>query len=355
MFNMLIRPMAYALITAAVLAFYSPKAAPVPKAFAANMVALLSITALGMTLLIVSITAGAGINIMVTSPPVIIRNLWERGLIIILGEIIRFVLIKNAKREHRTAVMVFTTIALAIGYMGFGVHDDAIMWAVFYETIFFPLVISAVLTGMATNGSLFSLILVAFVYKMSPYLTPVIPNVYPITWTLILSGLIFATAVVFRLVTKDREKEKRLKRTERFTKNPIRDYFVPAVIMLVIAAFFAGIFPVYPVVVLTNSMQGTFERGSIVFVQRVQKGTAFARVGENEVIHFAAPNGIPYIHRVTAFRLDNYGRRQYITQGDASETADPFPVPQENVMGIARAHLPIFGYPYIFFRTLTNR
>ena len=125
-----------------------------------------------------------------------------------------------------------------------------------------------------------------------------------------------------------------------------------SVLISLIVAFFNGVFPLYPVVVLTSSMSGTFERGSLVFNEKIPAGEAFVRVGEGEVIHFVCRGRVEYVHRVIDFRHDIDGERQYITRGDASELTDPHPVQQDSVLGIVRASLPFFGYPYIFFQAI---
>ena len=234
------------------------------------------------------------------------------------------------------------------------VYADASVSTVFFETVFTSLIISIVASYIAVNGSLLSVILVSFVYSMTLYFVPIVPNLRPLVWVLITSSLLLITAIIYNFIIneKSRETKTQAKRVVKYAKKPILGYLLSIVLICVLVAFFNRVFPVYPVVILTSSMSGTFERGSLVFNEKVPSGEAFSNVSEGDVIHFICRGRVEYVHRVVSFKNDTSGERQYITRGDASELADPFPVQQDSVLGIARASLPFFGYPYIFFHAI---
>ena len=360
LYNMVLRPLVYITLAAAVYVFAGIDERPVLKAYDANMIAVLSIGLFGIVFLVLSVLFGAGTNMMAASFPVVIRNLWEVGSIVVLGELIRYKLIKNTDKHDRAGIVLILTVVLAYGHMNalrmlFG--GDVAVWAVFYESVFRPLVISAAASYFAIKGGFVSVVLVSFFYTMVIYLLPVIPNISSIVWALLISGLAFLTVVVCYSVIdgKKRAQRKRENRLAKyFDKKPVYAYVIRVGVIAVVAAFFLGIFPIYPVAILTGSMAGTFERGSLVFVERVPQGEAFIMVGEGEVIHFISRGRVEYIHRVVDFAHGADGERQYITQGDASYLIDPFPVYQDDVLGIARATLPFFGYPYIFFQAIVR-
>ena len=227
---------------------------------------------------------------------------------------------------------------------------------IFFESIFKPLVISAAVSYIAINGNYFSVVFISFIYSMASYLVPIIPNILPIVWSLIINGLVFITVIIYYIEINEKGQALRIreKRVDKYIKKPIFGYLFIGAIMSLIVAFFIGMFPIYPVVVLTDSMEPTLGRGNLVLVERVPNGDAFIRVGEGEVLHYKNHLGVEYIHRVVDFTYDINGERQYITRGDASYLTDPYPVIQSDVLGIARAALPFIGYPYIFFRSITG-
>ena len=358
LYNLALRPLVYALMMAVVLAFIGIDKRPVRHAYVVNMLAVLSVAAFGMVVIAVSFLFGAGVNIMFVNPDVVIRNLWEFGALIIIGEIIRYKLIKKANDENRAVVTVILTVAFAFLHMHAGLRalfsGGASVTLVFFESIFTPLVISAAVSFYAAKGNIIAVLLLSFVLNMAAYLLPILPNIPAIAFSLLLSFTAFASAMLLGFFSKEKSRAfyAKQKQAALYAKKPFFDYMITVTAIVVIAAFFTGVFPIYPLVILTGSMEPVIERGSMVFVERVPYGQALEMVGEGEVIHFLGQHGMEYVHRVVGHWYDHHGQRLYITQGDASEITDPFPVPQGNVIGIVRATLPFFGYPYIFFRAV---
>ena len=360
LYNMAIRPLVYVLLTIAIFVFAGMDYRPNRRAYMANIMALVSVLVFGVVFLTASLISGMGINPMAPNLSIILRNLWENGSIVILGGLIRYKLIKNANPGKRHAIIIALTIALAFSHMSHlrMVFDGHVtVWYIFFEAIFMPIVISAVASYFAVDGSFFSVALLKFVYIMIPYLAPVLPDVTSLIWSLITTGLLFLTVIVFSYAASDKRRAVRLRNkrySKVFAKNSIFANMVTVSVIAAIIAFFLGAFPIYPIAILSDSMEDMFSRGSLVFVERVPEGRAFDMVGEGEVIHFIGRTRTEYIHRVVDFRWNENGEREYITQGDANPIADSFPVPQENVLGIARAQLPFMGFPYIFVQSIFN-
>lgn len=352
LFNLGLRPLVYGVLAAALLVFMDFDFRPVRKAYRANMAAFLSIMMFGIVFLIVAFLLGAGRNAMAPGPAIAFRNLWEHGSVVILGELIRYKLIKGGEPRNRAAIIIALTIMLAYGQMNairmFAGGNVAVPDIIF-ETAFRLLVISAVVSYFAVEGSFLSVVMVSLVYTMVPYLVPVLPDVSQLVWSLIISGMAFVTAIIYRFAMNDKRRDQRMrtKRMDRVARKPILANVVTVAVVAVIIAFFAGAFPFYPVVILTGSMTGTMDRGSLVFVERVPPGRAVDAVGEGYVVHFLSRGRVEYVHRVVDFGWDSDGQRHYITQGDAVMRPDPIPVPQADILGIARAQIPFLGYPYI--------
>lgn len=352
-FNMVFRPLVFAVLAALTFALMGVDARSVRGAYAVNLMAVLSVGMLGMAFLIFSLLFGIIINPMAPSPAVILNNFWNPGAAVALSAYIQYRLIKNADKQQQANAVAVLTMIFALIYMG-GMRvlaDGGSMSAeIFFVSIFRPLVISAAVSYFATRGSFLSVVLVNAPYAMILYFLPFIPDVSAVTLALLISGALFISVIICHFVTNEKSRAVRVreKRLARYAKKPVLGYVSLAGGIITIIAFFAGAFTIYPVVVLTGSMEPTLARGSLALVERVPPGEAFERVGEGYVIHFTS-NGVPFIHRVVAHWYDPQGRRHYITQGDAGYGPDPFPVPPDDVRGIARATLPFLGYPYIFF------
>jgi signal peptidase len=359
LFNSVFRPSVYAVLAIMVYVFMGKNARPVRKAFEANMVALASVAAFGVVMLIVAFMFGAGRNVMTANPLVAARTLWERGMIVLLGNLTAYKLIKGSDQKDRAGVVVALTAAFAYGQMN-TLHmlfdGKVFLWAVFYATVFRTLVIGAMASVFAVRGSLASVVLPSFVYTMTPFLAPFLPNISPIALALIISGSALVSTVVCYFVTSDNREvvKAREKQASKYVKRSVLGYAVNALLIIAVLGFFMRVFPFYPVVVLSGSMSGTFERGSLLFIEKAPPGKVFESVGEGAVIHFINRNRVEYVHRVVDFRYDVRGEREYVTKGDASLLTDSAPVPQNDVLGIARASLPYIGYPYILFQAIVR-
>jgi len=101
------------------------------------------------------------------------------------------------------------------------------------------------------------------------------------------------------------------------------------------------------VVVTSNSMYPTFERGHLLVLQ--MQAPEDIHVGEiivyNATWHYPAP----VVHRVIA-RENISGVFYYTTQGDNNNDPDPFPVPYDRVIGVVIASIPWVGNITLFLQ-----
>ena len=353
LYNMTIRPLTYAILTIATYVFIDRDLRIVRNADFTNKLAFLFILMFGFVMLLLAFRVGVGYNSMVTSHAVVVRNLWELGLIIILGDYIRYKLIKNTGRQERRMILFMLTITLVYSQMN-EIHritgGNMTILAAFFELIFSPLVIGTIVSYFAIKGSFLLVASINFIYTMTPYLMPILPSVSLVAFSIITSGLAFISAIIYYFLidnNKPYSSRNREKRIARYSKKTLVSKGAAVLIVGSILIFTSGRLPIYPIAVLTESMTGTFNRGSIVFIERLSPDEVFNKVDEGTVVHFISHTGIEYIHRVIDFTYDDYGERQYITQGDAVYLPDPFPVPQSNIYGIAHTFIPYIGYPIV--------
>lgn len=300
-----------------------------------------------ISILILIFIFGAASNVYTANLLVVLQNLWAIGLCVLLGDYIRFTLIKNSEKKERILIIYLITITLVYSQM-FNIHmllgND--LMNTFFGYIFMPLVIGFVTSYFAITGSLAAVMLFSFVFTMPPYMLPILPNMPVIMLYVIISGLAYISFILYYIINdKPNRKEKRkLKRLQRYKRKSIFELIFFASIITLVASFFSGFFVVYPLAIRTNSMAGTFERGSLVFVERVPRYRVFDMVGEGYIIHYRSSNNmnLTFTHRVIAFETDVYGGRIFITRGDAYEYSYSH-VYEEEVLGIVRAFIPHIG------------
>jgi signal peptidase len=97
-----------------------------------------------------------------------------------------------------------------------------------------------------------------------------------------------------------------------------------------------------PLTVLTGSMSPTYDPGSVVVV----RPTPVDELEIGDVITFQERSGDPTVvtHRIIGVGLGADGERQFTTQGDANDDADPEPVGAVQVRGEVWYAVPLAGY-----------
>ena len=102
-----------------------------------------------------------------------------------------------------------------------------------------------------------------------------------------------------------------------------------------------SVFGVAPMVVLSGSMSGTaeghIEVGDLIFATAAD--TDKLQVGD--VVSFTEDN-VVVTHRIVEITADENGSKQFITKGDANNTADP-PIYADAVIGVYRGRIPGLG------------
>ena len=106
----------------------------------------------------------------------------------------------------------------------------------------------------------------------------------------------------------------------------------------------------FPMIVLTDSMKGTFDAGSLIICKTAEP----EEVQVGDIICFYDPmgNGTTTVtHRVTQIGTDASGNLTFITKGDANNTEDIAPVPASNLIGVYRFHIAGLGSFALFMQS----
>ncbi len=109
---------------------------------------------------------------------------------------------------------------------------------------------------------------------------------------------------------------------------------------------------VFPMIVLTDSMSGTFESGDLIICKEIDPN----KIVVGDVITYFDPdssNSAVVTHRVIELTTDRDGGLAFITQGDANNIADPTAIPDENLIGIyVDIRIPGMGRVALFMQTI---
>lgn len=170
---------------------------------------------------------------------------------------------------------------------------------------------------------------------------PVLPKLEWISRTLIGTFVPFFSLVIVQqmYLTEAREGKKRERNKESFL-----GWVVTSVVSVLIIWFAVGLFPVYPAVIVTGSMEPVIMPGDVVILKKINGND----VKPGDIVEFRH-NNLNITHRVVAIK--NEKERLYQTKGDNNPSVDAQLVSPRQVRGKVMAVIPKIGWPAIYLRS----
>ncbi len=117
--------------------------------------------------------------------------------------------------------------------------------------------------------------------------------------------------------------------------------------------FVVGVFPVYPSVVATGSMEPMIYPGDVVLVEKLQDMEDVYELKVGDVIHFSRDN-IRITHRIVEVIEDQIGNRSYRTKGDNNSAEDTRLVLPQEVIGTVERVIPKIGLPTLWIKSIPH-
>lgn len=194
--------------------------------------------------------------------------------------------------------------------------------------------------GGAGAGIVYGAIPVAFEWSF-PYL-PSLP------W-LAQGAVGLCVPLVLALMTADRfraQKRGDVIRRERETAG----FFAALGVCVALAWFVVGVFPVYPSVVLTGSMEPLIAPGDAVLIRKIASEKEIYALSEGEIINFKRDK-ITITHRIVGVLRDEAGNVRFLTKGDNNDSADVQPVLPNDINGTVRHIVPKVGLPVLLMKS----
>jgi len=347
-----LRPFAYAAALIVIFEFAGRDMRPIPKKRITIMLAGFGAGFYCIGLLVCGLIFGFVGNRLVSGIALFFNHVWIYGTVVIFSEILRHKLIRSTKKNRRNLMAVLVTLVYTFagldvlrGFNNIGAAD------VFFGSILPALALNATLTYIAFRGALPALLLIRVAYTLIPVFLPVLPDVSGVAWSMIECVLLFITAVLYQCGMSDKRLAVRERRREKYRKKSVAGYIVLVSLAVFLIIFNLRVFSYYPAVVLTESMSGAIERGSVVFVKKLSPDDVRDYVKQGDVILFQYGQ-VEVMHRVIEFRYNAAGERVFITKGDANPNADVYPVEISQVLGISRAYIPYIGYPSVWLNII---
>ena len=208
----------------------------------------------------------------------------------------------------------------------------------------YPLIIESVLcTFLVKKGSYVISLMFLLPLKCADIFIPIVPNM---DWFIKVSYISALVIIVYYFANYEYKIF-----VERFTRKEIKKddpkKSIPSVIFVMLFTFFvAGILPIKPVALLSNSMFPNVKRGDVVIVKKL-KHEDLRNLCIGDVVEYKIDN-ISIVHRIVDIHKSSNGEYIFITKGDANRSEDS-PVTEEQIIGIAKHYIPHVGYPSVWF------
>jgi signal peptidase len=277
----------------------------------------------------------------------ILKNLLQVGIVLGGRELARSYITNSfMKRENYLGfvlvalLMALTDISLS-RYLNLHDYKDAIQFAAQYlapEFMMNLLAVYFVYKGGAVPALIYMGIIQAF-----QWLSPILPDLRWITAALI--GILCPYFSYMYLQNLYAEESRDRSRIKKENENPF-SLLITSLVSISIVWFSVGVFPVYPSVVATGSMEPLIMPGDVVLVDKVKQGENF-KVGD--IIQFRRDT-ILIDHRIIEIIKDDKSMG-YRTKGDNNSGPDSQIVKPEDVRGKIIHVVPKLGWPTLLFKS----
>lgn len=182
------------------------------------------------------------------------------------------------------------------------------------------------------------------------WLSPILPN---LKW--IITALVGILCPVFFLMTFQTiylSTTRQIKKRELDDESTI-SWIITSIISIGIIWFAVGVFPIYPSVIATGSMEPMIKPGDVILVRKIVDMDGINALKAGDVIQFKRDE-ILISHRITEIIEDEKEGLQLRTKGDNNSAIDSDPVKPQDVKGTIEHVVPKVGWPTLLIKSDKN-
>lgn len=172
------------------------------------------------------------------------------------------------------------------------------------------------------------------------WLSPILPDLKWITTALI--GILCPVFFTLSLQTIYFSQSKRIRKRDRDREKPV-SWMITSIISIGIIWFSAGVFPIYPSVIATGSMEPKIKPGDIILVKKIVNMKEIYNLKIHDVIQFKRDN-ILICHRIIEIKNCKEQGVSFKTKGDNNSGADLELVKPEDIKGTIVYIVPKIGW-----------
>lgn len=300
------------------------------------------LTTLSAAAAVVSTFAAGMLSSMGKSPysktPIgILMNLLQFASVPIMMEWVRAYLVNGVERKRAVAASAIVTLLFTlvqVNMLSIGGINNLESFASFMGGKLLPaIVLNSFLCYVVYLAGPMPAMLYMAITTLPQWFLPVLPD---LNWLLTaIIGCIVPLMCLF-ILQDVYTKSAKLEKPARKKESPYSWLAVLAVCVLVVW-FIAGLFPVYPVTIMSGSMEPLVYAGDVVIIEKADA----AQMKKGDIVQYWAKD-IFIIHRIIDIdKLED--QTVYITKGDNNNVRDTEPVTAEQIKGKVIATVPKLG------------
>ena len=196
------------------------------------------------------------------------------------------------------------------------------------------------------GGPLSSIIYIGIV-KGFHWLSPVLPDLKWITTALI--GILSPISFMMTMQSIYFKESKQVNRRDSREEGPL-GWIITSIISIGIIWFAVGVFPTYPSVIATGSMEPMIKPGDVILVKKIIDMEGINNLKIDDVIQFKRDD-ILISHRIMDISKNEEEGLGFITKGDNNSSADFQIVKPEDIKGTIIYTVPKIGWPTLLIKS----
>lgn len=277
----------------------------------------------------------------------ILMNIIFVGSKLLGREFIRSFIVNNSTKKENYFIfilialfMTFTKIPLN-KFIEISSFKGAIMFFAQYFAPEFSLNLLA--TYLVFLGGPLPSIIYLGVIEGFHWFSPILPDLKWITTALI--GILIPVFCLMIMQNLYNNSAKKLKRKDK-DKESVVGWMITTILCIGIIWFSVGVFPIYPSVIATGSMEPMIKPGDVILVKKTDSNDF--KIGD--VIQFRRDN-ILISHRIIDIKENKIEEKSYRTKGDNNSAPDSELVKPELIKGKIIKVIPKVGWPTLLLKS----
>ncbi len=285
------------------------------------------------------------------SPIGIVTNIFFVGSMLLGRELVRSYLVNSSTKEENFKLFIIVALFITItsisfkSYINIKGYEDLVKFIAetlapeFSENLFATYLVFL-------GGPLPSIIYMGTVLGFH-WFSPILPDLQWITKALI--GVMGPTFFLMSMQDIYLNASKQIQKSDKQQESPV-SWLITSVVSISIVWFAVGVFPIYPSVIATGSMEPMIKPGDVILVKKIVNIDGINNLKVGDVIQFKR-DSILISHRIIEIKNDEKDGLGFKTKGDNNTAVDAQIVKPENVKGTIVYTVPKIGWPTLLIKS----